>query len=78
MCSGCVDAAKHVAVNSFHPWGIGTCIELAVLHHNISITILITQPYYLPTACIDKRYGDTWDLKTLTSKANQKCRDTKQ
>lgn len=28
-------------------------------------------------SCIDKRYSDNWDLKVLTSKANQKCRDTK-
>ena len=26
---------------------------------------------------IDKKYGDTWDLKKFTAKANQKCRDTK-
>ncbi len=27
---------------------------------------------------IEKRYGNTsWDLKTLTSKVNQKCRDAK-
>lgn len=26
---------------------------------------------------IRKRYGDQWNIKLLTSKANQKCRDTK-
>ncbi len=26
---------------------------------------------------IDKRYGDQWDVKCFTSKANQKCRDSK-
>lgn len=27
--------------------------------------------------CVQRRYKDTeWDLKTLTSKANQKCRDS--
>ena len=27
---------------------------------------------------LDKRYGDQWELKTLTAKANQKCRDAKE
>ena len=27
---------------------------------------------------IDKRYDTKWDLKTLTAKANQKCRDSKE
>ena len=26
---------------------------------------------------VDKWYADNWDLKTLTTKANQKCRDSK-
>ena len=26
---------------------------------------------------VDNRYADNWDLKTLTAKANQKCRDLK-
>lgn len=26
---------------------------------------------------MDKRYGDHWDIKTFTGKANQKCRDSK-
>ena len=26
---------------------------------------------------LEKRYGDQWDIKTLTSKVNQKCRDAK-
>ena len=25
---------------------------------------------------VERRYGDNWDLRTLTSKANQKCRDS--
>ena len=25
---------------------------------------------------VDKRFGNSWDLKTLTQKANQKCRDS--
>ena len=25
---------------------------------------------------IEKRYGNDWDLKTLTQKVNQKCRDS--
>ena len=29
-------------------------------------------------ATIDNRFGDDWDLKKLTSKVNQMCRDTKQ
>lgn len=28
--------------------------------------------------CVEKCYGKTWDLKTLTTKANQKCCDSKQ
>lgn len=28
-------------------------------------------------ASIDERFGKDWDLKILTSKVNQKCRDTK-
>lgn len=24
---------------------------------------------------VERRYGDDWDIRTLTSKANQKCRD---
>ena len=31
---------------------------------------------YLTT--VDNRFGGYWDLKKLTSKVNQKCRDTKQ
>ena len=27
---------------------------------------------------VEKRYGDKWELKTLTAKANQKCRDSKE
>ena len=27
--------------------------------------------------CIDKRFGEKWDIKKFTAKANQKCRDTK-
>ena len=26
---------------------------------------------------VEKKYGDSWDIKTLRSKANQKCRDSK-
>ena len=26
---------------------------------------------------IERRYGNDWDIKTLTSKVNQKCRDKK-
>lgn len=26
---------------------------------------------------VEKRYGKNWDMKMLTSKANQKCRDSK-
>ena len=26
---------------------------------------------------IERRYGNEWDVKTLTSKVNQKCRDKK-
>lgn len=26
---------------------------------------------------IERRYGNEWDIKTLTSKVNQKCRDKK-
>ena len=26
---------------------------------------------------LDKRYGDQWDLKTFSAKANQKCRDSR-
>ena len=26
---------------------------------------------------VDKWYADNWDLKTLTTKANHKCRDSK-
>lgn len=26
--------------------------------------------------CVEKRYGDKWDIKTLTAKINQKCRDS--
>ena len=26
---------------------------------------------------MDKKFGDTWDLKTLKAKVNQKCRDSK-
>lgn len=28
-------------------------------------------------SCIEKRYGRNWDIKTFTTKANQKCRDSK-
>ena len=28
-------------------------------------------------ALVNKRYGDKWNIKTLTAKANQKCRDAK-
>lgn len=28
-------------------------------------------------ASIRKRYGDQWDLKLFTEKANQKCRDSR-
>jgi len=30
----------------------------------------------LPIACIEKRYGKSYEIRTLTSKVNQKCRDT--
>lgn len=26
-------------------------------------------------SCIDRRFGEIWDVKEFTSKANQKCRD---
>lgn len=32
--------------------------------------------YCIITDCLDKKYGsDGWDMRVLTQKANQKCRD---